>query len=113
MDQRVLVVDDDHSVGEMIQSVLTVNGVEAKYINDPIKAVYFLQRGNYDIALIDLHMPIVNGIELATWVMRKCPLITTILMSGAGTSDDYLKAQSVGITKFLHKPFESNERVGT
>ena len=106
MAQRVLIVDDDRLIGESLEKLLTLKGLEAEYVEEPQKAFLSLKRKEFDIALIDLNMPAVNGIDLANLIMEEHPLISTIIMTGAGTVEDYMRAQSMGIRDFIHKPFE-------
>jgi len=106
MAQRVLIVDDDRVIGKSLEKLLTRKGVEAEYVEDPKEAFFTLKKKEYDVALIDLNMPAVNGIDLANLIMEEHPFISTIIMTGAGTVEDYTRAQSIGIRDFIHKPFE-------
>lgn len=106
MAQRVLIVDDDKLIGKSLEKLLTIKGVEAEYVEGPQKAFLSLKKKEFDIALIDLNMPAVNGIDLANLIMEEHPLISTIIMTGGGSVEDYMKAQSIGIRDFIHKPFE-------
>ena len=108
MAQRVLIVDDDKLIGKSLEKLLTLKGIEAEYVEGPQKAFLSLKKKVFDIALIDLNMPALNGIDLATLIMEKHPLISTIIMTGGGCVDDYMRAQSMGIKDFIHKPFESD-----
>ena len=107
MAQRVLIVDDDKLIGKSLEKLLTLKGIEAEYVEGPQKAFLTLKKKVFDIALIDLNMPAVNGIDLASLIMERHPLISTIIMTGGGCVDDYMRAQSKGIKDFIHKPFES------
>jgi DNA-binding NtrC family response regulator len=106
MAQRVLIVDDDKVIGKSLKKLLTIKGLEAEYVEEPQKAFLSLDRKEFDIVLIDLNMPALNGIDLANLIMKKYPLISTIIMTGGGCVDDYMRAQSLGIKDFIHKPFE-------
>ena len=108
MAQRVLIVDDDKLIGKSLEKLLTLKGIEAEYVEGPQKAFLTLKKKVFDIALIDLNMPAVNGIDLASLIMERHPLINTIIMTGGGCVDDYMRAQSMGIKDFIHKPFESD-----
>ena len=106
MAQRVLIVDDDKLIGESLEKLLILKGLEAKYVEDPHKALIALKKKEFHIALIDLNMPLINGIDLANLIMAEYPLISTIIMTGYGSVEDYVKAQSLGVMDFIHKPFE-------
>ena len=106
MAQRVLIVDDDKLIGKSLEKLLIIKGLEAEYVEEPQKAFLSLKKKKFDIALIDLNMQAVNGIDLANLIMEEHPLINTIIMTGGGTVEDYLRAQSIGIRDFIYKPFE-------
>lgn len=108
MAQRVLIVDDDKLIGKSLEKLLTLKGLEAEYVEEPQKAFLSLNKKEFDIALIDLNMPAANGIDLASLIMKAHPLISTIIMTGGGCVEDYMRAQSIGIKDFIHKPFESD-----
>ncbi len=104
MAQRVLIVDDDKLIGKSLEKLLTLKGLEVEYVEEPHKAFLSLKKKEFDIALIDLNMPAVNGIDLANLIMEEHPLINTIIMTGGGCVDDYMRAQSMGVKDFIHKP---------
>ena len=106
MAQRVLIVDDDKLIGKSLEKLLTLKGLEAEYVEEPQKAFLSLNKKEFDIALIDLNMPAANGIDLASLIMKAHPLISTIIMTGGGCVEDYMRAQSIGIRDFIYKPFE-------
>lgn len=105
MAQRVLIVDDDRVIGESLEMLLTRKGLEAEYVEEPQNVFFILKQKKFDIALIDLHMPSANGIDLANLIMEKHPSVSTFIMTGAGSIEDYMKAKSLGVRDFIHKPF--------
>ncbi len=104
--QRILVVDDDLVYGESIKSILNIKGFEAVFVGNPQDAFVFLRKKQYSIALIDLYLPHINGIDLAREIMSHQPSITTVIMTGAGTVDDYLRSRSAGVSEFINKPID-------
>lgn len=104
--QRILIVDNDVSCGQSIEDILNIKGFEAVHAKKPQDAFLFLKKKQYDIALIDLHMPHMNGIDLAEIIMSQQPAIITVIMTGAGTVDDYLRSRSAGVSEFIYKPID-------
>ncbi len=107
MSERILVVDDDVAFGQSVLAQLRNCGMNAEYMESPHGALNSVKKGRFDIALLDLHMPHINGIDLANIIMNRQPSIITIIMTGDGTIDDYLEAQSRGVSEFINKPFET------
>lgn len=108
MVQRMLIVDDEKSFAFALRKLLAAHGIEADLAESADEAMMMLSKKRYDVTLIDLHLPYVKGIELARIILLKYPHINALLMSGAGTIDDYLDAQTTGVMDFIHKPFEIN-----
>lgn len=108
MGQKVLIIDDEKSFAFSLRKVLGNYQIEADFAETANEAMMMLSKKRYDVTLIDLHLPYVNGTDLAGIILSKYPHINAVLMSGAGTIDDYLDAQSRGIVDFIHKPFEVN-----
>jgi len=108
MVQRMLIVDDEKSFAFALRKLLAAHGIEADLAESADEAMMMLSNKRYDVTLIDLHLPYVKGIELARIILLKYPHINALLMSGAGTIDDYLDAQTTGVMDFIHKPFEIN-----
>lgn len=105
MSERILVVDDDVAFGQSVLAQLRNCGMNAEYMESPHGALNSVKKGRFDIVLVDLHMPHINGIDLANIIMNRQPSIITIIMTGAGTVDDYLRSRSAGVSEFINKPF--------
>jgi len=71
---NILVVDDDHSVGQMISEFLSRQGYPATLCTDPNKALEMCEGMLFSLAFIDIQMPGMNGLELASGLKNKLPL---------------------------------------
>jgi PAS domain S-box-containing protein len=104
---RVLVVDDEASVGDFIKSALAGDGHKVDTTCQPHEALARLARSNYDVLLLDLRMPGMNGTELYGRIRQQYPALSrkTIFMTGdaldAGTQELLRREQLA----FLAKPF--------
>lgn len=105
--QRILIVDDNVPWGQALEKLLKMKGFEAEYLKSPLDAMASLKRKQFDIALIDLHMPDISGIDLAKEIMGRYRSVITIIMTGAGGIEDYMKSKYAGVSGFINKPFES------
>jgi DNA-binding NtrC family response regulator len=79
---KVLVVDDNHSIGDMIQQTLEAYGIEAIYAQDGLAGYWAYLRFHPDLVITDIHMPRKNGPEMMKHIRIHNPMIQTIYMSG-------------------------------
>ncbi|MGA7400200.1 MAG: response regulator [Candidatus Sulfotelmatobacter sp.] len=114
MNSIVLVVDDEPGVADVAALVLEQQGYCALAAYSAAEAIKIL--GNTDVALIlsDVHMPGVDGVELAIAARKECPRIKVLLMSGSETSETIKGRQDCQGCKgcpfqVMSKPFERRE----
>jgi two-component system cell cycle response regulator CpdR len=79
---RILVVDDDPSVRNLIAAMLSGNGYEVNVAAGPTEAEEALRNGSFDLLLTDVLMPDLNGHELVQNVGKRCPWMRVLMMSG-------------------------------
>jgi DNA-binding NtrC family response regulator len=108
---RVLVVDDDLDVCQYLERFLTARNYEVKYTNDPEQTIPLLKDELYQILILDVVMPGVNGLELLKQVRKIDKDICVIMLSGYPTFDRAVEAFRQQIFDFLTKPFETEELV--
>ena len=87
--QTILVVDDDPTVLHLCQNILKIGGyniLSAGGGSDALKLVG-AQGSSIDLALLDVVMPIMNGIELARAIQKDYPQVKVVLMSGYGPKE--------------------------
>ena len=109
--QRVMVVDDEPSIGRLVASALESYGVAVTVFVEPREALaaYRAQPGHWDLLITDLTMPGMSGLELAGLV-RQSHEIPVLLLTGGGASDEELRSAGV-IDQIMRKPFVINEFV--
>ena len=61
---RVLLVDDEQDITELLEVILKMQGYDVKSYNNPIKALGNFHEGTFDIVVLDIRMPFLNGIEV-------------------------------------------------
>jgi PAS domain S-box-containing protein len=109
---RILVVEDDNFNQKIIHQVLKRLGVSFIVLtNNGLEALNALEQDDFDVVLMDLHMPIMNGYE-ATIEIRKLARhaeLPVIALSASITDVDRQRCLAVGMTDFLGKPISSNE----
>src|SRR5438552_13188703 len=82
---RVLVVDDEKFIRDILADFLGMEGYLVRTAEDGSSAVTELSRANYDMVISDLKMPKMGGLELLKEVSRAHPETLTVIMTGFGT----------------------------
>jgi DNA-binding NtrC family response regulator len=109
---RILLVDDDRAFRVSTSTLLREEGHRVVEAADALEAVEALKTGGFDLILLDLRMPGVDGIQLVE-VLRRWGEGTPILMiSGFGTVETAVKALHTGADDFLTKPVEPDVLTG-
>ena len=106
----ILVVDDDRDHLGLLSHLVAGEGISAIFVPSGEEAILKLQ-GDHSITLLitDLHMPGMDGIELAMLAKEMTPDITVVLMTGAISPDVPQFAAEAGITKIIAKPFSPGQ----
>jgi two-component system, NarL family, nitrate/nitrite response regulator NarL len=103
---KILLADDHDLVRDSLVTLITAYapGAEVTGVNTLDAALGMLRRGNrYDIAILDLQMPGMNGLEGLEKVIASSPNLPVVLMSGAASERDIEKAMSLGAKGYLPK----------
>jgi DNA-binding NtrC family response regulator len=103
----VLVVDDAHTVAMTTASALTGLGLRVEAVNSGMSALDTIRRGTYDVCIVDLVMPEMNGIELIRRLHDEVPGIAVIVYSGSEDGESMMAmAASEGAFRCLRKPLD-------
>ncbi len=106
---RILVVEDNSHIREMIFICLSKKGYFVTQAHNGDQALTIIDKNKYDLALIDIQMPGINGIETLSLIKSKQPSIKSIIMS-ANLSPSYIfEAMAKGSDAVMIKPFEVSE----
>jgi two-component system response regulator AtoC len=107
--ERILIVDDDDSLRESLELVLSAEGYEVTSAASAEEAVRQIDASAVDVVLCDLRMPGMDGMELLPQIGRRLPGATVIMMSAYGTADLAIEAMKRGAYDYLAKPFQPSE----
>jgi putative nucleotidyltransferase with HDIG domain len=103
---RLLVVDDEESIREVLVDFLTMEGYHVVAVSRGKDAIVQLERNAYDVVLLDLKMPEMDGLELLEHVQRIAPRAFSIMMTGFGTVQTAIAAMKRGAFDYILKPFK-------
>ncbi|HEX6764710.1 MAG TPA: sigma-54 dependent transcriptional regulator [Polyangiaceae bacterium] len=108
---RVLVVDDEVALRRALMRMLEGRGMQVVSAGDGVEALEVLEREIVDVAVVDLMMPRVGGLELLERVRERHAGTEVVLMTAFGDVETAVKAVQAGAYHFLTKPFRSNDEV--
>lgn len=103
---RILVVDDDHAFRVSTAALLRTDGYDVQVAADGREAVSALSTSRFDLMLLDVRMPGVDGLGILESLRRWGNGIPTLMISGYGTIDTAVQALHLGADDFLTKPVE-------
>lgn len=112
MTGRILVVDDDRVFRLSTAALLEGEGHEVEGAADAKEAVSALDRGRFDLMVLDLRMPGLDGIGLAEVLRTRGEGVPILMISGFGTVDSAVRALHSGVDDFLTKPVEPEVLLG-
>jgi response regulator RpfG family c-di-GMP phosphodiesterase len=110
---RILVVDDERVIREVLADFLAMEGFFVRTAEDGSSALVELSRHPYDLVLSDLKMPNLGGIELLGAIAKHTPHVVTVLMTGFGTVETAIEAMKKGAYDYILTPFKVEEVVHT
>jgi two-component system, sensor histidine kinase and response regulator len=115
--QRILIVEDDFIVRRMLADILSLQ-YEIDDIGDAEKLIPILHQGNYDLLLLDVRLPKVNGFDILREIRADNRLLDlpVVLISGKADASDVIEGLAAGANDFIPKPIETRvlqARIGT
>jgi response regulator RpfG family c-di-GMP phosphodiesterase len=108
---RILVVDDEKVIREILSDFLTVEGYVVRSVEDGALALKELERRSYNLVISDLKMPNMGGLELIERITQLQIPVLTVIMTGFGTVETAIEAMKKGAYDYILKPFKVEEVV--
>ena len=107
---KVLIVDDDKDISELISLVLKKEEIDSKIINNPLEVIDIVEKESFDLILLDIMMPEISGTELCSKIRDKvdCPII---FLSAKNELIDKMLGYEIGGDDYITKPFNNSELV--
>jgi DNA-binding NtrC family response regulator len=105
MQPRVLIVDDEPSIRHMLKQVLLDDSYRAETAGSAMEALVKLEEAPFDLAIVDLLLPGLDGLNLAEAIRVLDPGTPIILITAYGTAAFESMASHPAISHYVHKPF--------
>ena len=106
---KLLIVDDEPRIRQVVKEYASVSGYETDEASDGMEAVEKASSNNYDLILMDIMMPYLNGIDAAEKIKSKKEDTSILFLSAKGEEYDKLAAFGVGADDYVTKPFSPKE----
>ena len=112
-EQNILIVDDDPVVLKSLKDLLATRGIDADTAIGGREAIVCLDQKEYDLVLLDLQMPYVNGHDVMDHINEKKINTSVIIVSGETSFEAAKNACTQGAYDFLRKPYATDELIIT
>lgn len=106
---KILIVEDELNVAEVLKRGLLEEGYEAEVAYDGQIGLRMAQSGSYDLIILDVNLPLLNGLELCKRLREKDEQTPVMMLTALSMSDDIVLGLEVGADDYLPKPFRFNE----
>ena len=105
----VLVVDDEEAVLHTLRAELAEAGFDVETANDGDKAIEVLRQKNFELVLLDVRMPTLNGIEVLKFISQNFPTTKVIMVTALDDAKTALAAKQYGAYNFVAKPYDLDD----
>ncbi len=106
---RILVLDDDPHVRKTLTDILRLKGYDPLPAQDGGEAIALARQGFFNLALIDLKLPDMSGLDVMARIKSITPLTETIILTGNASLDSAIEATNQGAFSYLLKPYKMDD----
>lgn len=106
---NILLVEDEPKVAAFIRKGLKENDYKVDLATDGLEGKHKAQANNYDLIILDINLPYLNGIELCRMIRKKKSNIPILMLTAIGDTDNKVSGFEAGADDYLVKPFEFRE----
>lgn len=106
---KVLFAEDERALSHALTTILERNSYEVEAVYDGATALDCLLGNEYDVAVLDIMMPGMNGIEVLKFARAQGVRVPVIMLTAKGTVEDKVEGLDAGANDYLVKPFSAKE----
>ena len=106
MNENILVVDDETDVRKTLSSILVKEGYSVETVENGKQAIRASEKSLFDVALIDIKLPDMEGTELLRRLEEEQPHMVKIIITGFPTLENAMKTVNEGADGYVLKPFD-------
>ncbi|PIP77492.1 MAG: Fis family transcriptional regulator [Ignavibacteria bacterium CG22_combo_CG10-13_8_21_14_all_37_15] len=105
----ILIIDDEKQICESIQLILDFEGYHTDFATSGIEGLQKISSEQFDVVLLDIQMPDLNGFEVLTKAKQDFPFLNVIIISAFGNIQNAIQATRLGAFDFLEKPIDRDK----
>jgi DNA-binding NtrC family response regulator len=109
MSARILIVDDEEIVIKSCLRILAGDEFQVESVQDGREALKKIEENPYDVVILDIMMPNIDGLEVLRRVKETHPNVDVIMITGLSQVDTAVQAMKLGAFDYISKPFEPDE----
>ncbi|MDT0555343.1 response regulator transcription factor [Patiriisocius hiemis] len=109
--KHILLVEDDFDFGTMLKQYLELNNFKVTWGKDGLEGLSLSNKGAYNLFIIDVMMPKMDGFTLAEKLVESTPEVPLLFLTARKTKEDKIKGLKLGADDYVVKPFEAEELV--
>ena len=109
---RVLVIDDEPVVIDVLRGLLRKQGLDVEFASDAAGGRSVLESADWDAVLLDVMLPDANGLEVLRWIRERYPDLAVVMITAHGTVESAVEAMKAGAFHYLTKLLGTDPRRG-
>ncbi len=102
----ILVVDDEDALRTVLSGELSNEGYDVRTAADGDEAITELEKNPFDLILLDIKMPRMNGFEVLKFVKKNYPSVKVIMLTGFADLKNAIESKKLGAEDFVSKPYD-------
>ena len=106
---RVLAIDDEQNIRHLIQSEFSLEGLAVTTTGSGEEGLRLFDRDSFDVVLLDINLPKLNGVEVLKRLKQKAPQTEVIMITGYGDIQSAVESIKYGARDYITKPFKLDE----
>ncbi|NQU87114.1 MAG: response regulator transcription factor [Mariniphaga sp.] len=105
---HIFLVEDDLSFGAVLKSYLEINEYDVTWVDDGKYAVDRFRNGNFELCILDVMLPNVDGFTIATEIRKTDQKVPIIFLTAKALKEDIMKGYNIGADDYITKPFDTD-----
>ncbi len=108
---NILIVEDEHRLAEILKKQFEDSGFKVDVAYDGYIGKQLVERNTYNLIILDINLPLINGYELCKEIRKTNSSIPIIMLTALGTPDNKLTGFNAGADDYVLKPFDFRELI--
>ncbi|MGG6230245.1 response regulator transcription factor [Tenacibaculum sp. SDUM215027] len=109
--KQILLAEDDLDFGSILQQYLQLHSFQVTWAKNGVEAFEIFQKNNFEICVLDVMMPKLDGFSLAEKIIALQPEIPFVFLTARNQKEDKIKGLKLGADDYIVKPFEADELI--